>query len=91
MEDFDIAKMEVTLDRLLQRATEPTVPQGAEERLMALIRTTEQRPDTVVFKSQIPVNRWALGWPRPCCLACISAVPALSTTVCLKARPGLPS
>ena len=63
MEDFDMTKMEATLDRLLQRATEPTVPQGAEERLMAVIRTTEQRPDIVVFKSQIPVNRWTPGLP----------------------------
>jgi hypothetical protein len=57
MEDFDLAKQEAALDKLLQRATEPTVPQGAEERSMAVIRTTEKRPDAVVFKSQIPVNR----------------------------------
>ena len=41
MEEFDKYQMDAALDKLLKRATDPAIPEGAEARLMAAIRGME--------------------------------------------------
>ena len=43
MEKYDEARMDAALTKLLKRATDPAVPEGAEARLMRAIHSVEQR------------------------------------------------
>ncbi len=63
MENLDNGKMDAALEKLLQRASEPAIPQGAEERLMAIIRATQQQSNVVQLRPRPPLNRWAIALP----------------------------
>jgi hypothetical protein len=63
MEKFDENQMDEALDRLLKRATDPSIPEGAETRLMAAIRATEQQTNVVKFQPRPRIQRWAVGIP----------------------------
>jgi hypothetical protein len=63
MEDLDNSKMDAALERLLKRASQPAIPEGAQERLMAVIRATEQQSNVVQLHRRTTFNRWAIGLP----------------------------
>ena len=63
MENFENSNMDAALERLLKRATDPTIPQGAESRLMASIRATEQKSNVVQLRQRPPASRWLVGLP----------------------------
>ena len=63
MENSDNGKMEAALEKLLARATDPIIPAGAEDRLMATIRGTVQRPNVIALRPRPRLNRWAIGVP----------------------------
>ena len=69
MERFDENQMDAALDRLLKRATDPAIPQGAEARLMAAIRTVEQQSNVVKFQPHQKIQSWAVGIPLAASLA----------------------
>lgn len=63
MEKFDENQMDEALAKLLKRATDPTIPEGAEARLMAVIRVAEQQSNVVSFQPRPRVQHWAVGIP----------------------------
>jgi hypothetical protein len=69
MEKFDENQMNAALDRLLKRATDPAIPEGAEARLMAAIQTTEQQLNVMKFQPRPKIQRWAVGLPLAASLA----------------------
>lgn len=69
MEKFESTEMDQALERLLKRAYDPSVPEGAEARLMATIRAAEQRSNVVPFPPRAGLQRWAVGLPLAASLA----------------------
>ncbi len=69
MEKFDSDQMDEGLAKLLKRATEPSIPEGAEARLMAAIQAIEQQSNVVVFQPRPRLQHWALGIPLAASLA----------------------
>ena len=63
MEKFDENQMDAALDRLLKRATDPAIPEGAEVRLMAAIQATKQHLNVVQLQPRPRIQRWAVGLP----------------------------
>lgn len=63
MENFDDTRMDAALEKLLKRATDPAIPHGAEDRLMAAIRVTEQKSNVVQLRQRPPASRWLVGLP----------------------------
>ena len=52
MEKYDETQMDAALAKLLKRATDPAVPEGAEARLMLAIQSVEQRSNVVPFQAR---------------------------------------
>jgi hypothetical protein len=69
MEKFDSNQMDEGLEKLLKRATDPSVPAGAEARLMTAIQGIEQQSNVVAFPPRPRLQRWALGIPLAASLA----------------------
>jgi hypothetical protein len=69
MEKFDENQMDEALDRLLKRATDPAIPEGAEARLMVAIRVAEQQSNVVKLQPRPRFQRWAVGIPLAASLA----------------------
>ncbi len=69
MEKFDGNHMDAALARLLKRATDPAIPEGAETRLMAAIQLAEQQSNVVEFEPRPRFQRWAVGLPLAASLA----------------------
>jgi len=69
MEKFDENQMDTALERLLKRATDPAIPEGAEARLMTAIQAAEQQSNVVKFQSRPKIQRWAVGLPLAASLA----------------------
>ena len=69
MEKFDSDQMDEGLAKLLKRATEPSIPEGAEARLMAAIQAIEQQSNVVVFRPRPRLQHWAVGIPLAASLA----------------------
>ena len=69
MEKFDSTEMDEALAKLLKRATDPSVPEGAEARLMVAIRAAEQQSNIVPFQPRAGLQRWAVGLPLAASLA----------------------
>ena len=63
MENFDDTRMDAALGKLLARATDPAIPQGAEDRLMAAIRATGQQSNVVQLRRHPTSSRWTIGLP----------------------------
>jgi hypothetical protein len=69
MEKFDSNQMDVALEKLLKRATDPAIPEGAEGRLIAAILAVEQQSNVVTFQPRPKLQRWAVGLPLAASLA----------------------
>jgi hypothetical protein len=69
MEKYDETQMDAALEKLLKRATEPSVPQGAEARLMLAIQSVEQRLNVVPFQPRPRMQSWTIGLPLAAALA----------------------
>ena len=69
MEKFDSTEMDQALEKLLKRATDPAIPEGAQARLMAAIRAAEQHSNVVPFQPRAGLQRWAVGLPLAASLA----------------------
>jgi hypothetical protein len=69
MEKFDENQMDEALDKLLKRASDPAIPEGAEARLMAAIEVAEQQSNVVKFQPRPRIQRWAVGIPLAASLA----------------------
>jgi hypothetical protein len=69
MEKFDSNDMDKAFDRLLKRASDPQVPDCAEERLMGIIRSTPQQSNVVAFKPRARLQPWLVGLPLAASLA----------------------
>jgi hypothetical protein len=69
MEKYDETQMDAALEKLLKRATEPSVPEGAEARLMLAIQSVEQQLNVVPFQPRPKIQSWAIGLPLAAALA----------------------
>ena len=69
MENNDESRMDAALEKLLKRATDPAVPEGAEARLMLAIQSVEQRLNVVPFQPRPKIQNWAIGLPLAAALA----------------------
>jgi len=69
MENSDSNQMDEALAKLLKRATDPAIPEGAEARLMAAIQAVEPQPSIVKFQPRPRFQRWAVGLPLAASLA----------------------
>ena len=69
MERYDETRMNAALDKLLKRATDPAVPEGAEARLMLAIQSVGQQSNVVPFQSRAKLQSWAIGLPLAAALA----------------------
>lgn len=69
MEKFDENQMDTALDKLLKRATDPAIPEGAEARLIAAIQAAEQQSNVVKLQPRPRIQRWAVGLPLAASLA----------------------
>lgn len=63
MEKFDENQMDEALEKLLKRASDPSIPEGAEARLMTAIQATEQHLNVVQFQPRPRIQRWAVSLP----------------------------
>jgi hypothetical protein len=63
MEKHDENQMDAALEKLLERATDPSVPEGAEARLMLAIQSVEQQLNVVPFQPRPKMQGWAVGLP----------------------------
>ena len=63
MENADNTQMDAALEKLLMRATDPAIPEGAEARLMATIRASTPQSNVVRFQQRPKIQRWAIGVP----------------------------
>ncbi len=63
MENSENSKMDMVFGKLMQRASQPSVPVGAEGRVMAAIAATGKPSNVVQFAPHRTVNRWAVGLP----------------------------
>ena len=69
MEKYDETRMGAALEKLLKRATDPAVPEGAEARLMLAIQSVEQQVNVVPFQPRPKIQNWAIGLPLAAALA----------------------
>ena len=69
MEKYDETQMDAALEKLLKRATDPAVPEGAEARLMLAIQSAEQQLNVVQLQPRPRVQSWAVGLPLAASLA----------------------
>lgn len=69
MEKYDETWMDAALDKLLKRATNPSVPEGAEARLMLAIQSVEQQSNVVPFQPRPKIQSWTVGLPLAAALA----------------------
>ncbi len=69
MEKYDETQMDAALEKLLKCATEPSVPEGAEARLMLAIQSVEQRLNVVPFRPHPRIQSWTIGLPLAAALA----------------------
>lgn len=69
MEKYNETQMDAALERLLKRATDPSVPAGAEERLMLAIQLVEQQLNVVPFQPRPRMQNWTIGLPLAAALA----------------------
>lgn len=69
MERYDETRMNAALDKLLKRATDPAVPEGAEARLMLAIQSVGQQSNVVPFQPRAKFQGWAVGLPLAAALA----------------------
>ena len=69
MEKNDETQMDAALEKLLKRATHPSVPEGAEARLMLAIQSVEQQSNVVPFQPPPKMQNWAVGLPLAAALA----------------------
>jgi hypothetical protein len=69
MEKYDENQMDAVLAKLLKRATDPSVPEGAEARLMMAIQAVQQQSNVVAFQPRPKMQRWAIGLPLAASLA----------------------
>jgi hypothetical protein len=69
MEKYDETRMDAALAKLLKRATDPAVPEGAEARLMLAIQSVEQELNVVPFQPRPKIQNWAVGLPLAAALA----------------------
>jgi hypothetical protein len=69
MEKYDQSQMDAALEKLLKRATEPSVPEGAEARLMLAIQSVEQQLNVVPFQPRPSIHSWTIGLPLAAALA----------------------
>jgi hypothetical protein len=63
MGKYDKNQMDEALERLLKRATDPSIPEGAEERLMLTIQSVRQQSNVVPIRSRPKMQSWAVGLP----------------------------
>lgn len=69
MEKHDENQMDAALAKLLKRATDPAVPEGAEARLMLAIHPVDQQLNVVPFQPLSKMQSWAVGLPLAAALA----------------------
>jgi hypothetical protein len=69
MEKYDETQMDAALAKLLKRATDPAVPEGAEARLMLAIHSVGQQSNVVPFQPRAKLQGWAIGLPLAAALA----------------------
>ncbi|MDP1699343.1 MAG: hypothetical protein Q8L53_00070 [Aestuariivirga sp.] len=69
MEKYDETRMDAALEKLLTRATEPSVPEGAEARLMLAIQSVGQQVNVVPFQPRPRIQSWTVGLPLAAALA----------------------
>lgn len=69
MEKYDETRMDAALERLLKRATDPVVPEGAEARLMLAIRSVGQQVNVVPFQPRPRLQHWTISLPLAAALA----------------------
>jgi hypothetical protein len=63
MEKYDENQMDAALAKLLKRATDPAVPEGAEARLMLAIRSAGQQVNVVPLQPRPRMQHWTIGLP----------------------------
>ena len=69
MEKYDETQMDAALEKLLKRATDPAVPEGAEARLMLALQSVGQQSNVVLFQPRPKIQNWAIGLPLAAALA----------------------
>jgi hypothetical protein len=69
MEKYDETRMDAALEKLLKRATDPEVPEGAEARLMLAVQSVRQQSNVVPFQPRARLQGWAMGLPLAAALA----------------------
>jgi len=69
MERYDEIQMDAALEKLLQRATDPAVPAGAEARLMRAIQSVGEQVNVVPFQPRPRMQSWTIGLPLAAALA----------------------
>jgi hypothetical protein len=69
MEKYNQTQMDAALEKLLKRATDPAVPEGAEARLMLAIQSVEQQLNVVPFQPRPRIRHWTIGLPLAAALA----------------------
>jgi hypothetical protein len=69
MEKYDESQMDAALEKLLKRATDPSVPEGAEARLMLAIQSAGQQSNVVSFQPRPKMQSWVVGLPLAAALA----------------------
>ena len=69
MEKYDETQMDAALKKLLKRATDPSVPEGAEARLMLALQSVEQQLNVVPFQPRPRMQSWAVSLPLAAALA----------------------
>jgi hypothetical protein len=63
MENSENTKMDMVFEKLLQRASQPVIPHGAERRVMAAIRTADEPSNVVQLRPGRSANPWAIALP----------------------------
>ena len=69
MEKYDETQMDAALVKLLKRATDPVVPEGAEARLMLALQSVGPQSNVVPFPPRPKLQSWAVGLPLAAALA----------------------
>ena len=69
MEKYDETQMDAALVKLLKRATDPSVPEGAEARLMLALQSVGQQSNVVPLQPRPKIQNWAIGLPLAAALA----------------------
>jgi hypothetical protein len=69
MEKYDETQMDAALVKLLKRATDPAVPEGAEARLMLALQSAARQSNVVPFQPPPKMQGWTIGLPLAAALA----------------------